>query len=554
MQIDIPRISGQPLKVNFNYFGDRLFIVGANGAGKSALLQYFVSSLNQKKKQIRRIFAYRQTWLYSGNINLTSQDRRIITQQIKSSESQDEARWKDQFPREKQKAVFFDLINDDDVKARLIYSKLRQDNPQNNKEISNFVSEFKKSKSLFEQLNELLALGTLAVSLEYSGGGGIFARHKKNGACFSIAEMSDGERNAVLIAAEVLTVKPSTFLLIDEPERHLHRAIIEPFLSALFKKRKDCIFIISTHETTLPAIDSEAHTLILRSCEWTSNKAHKWDAELLEADTELPEDLKIAILGAKKKVLFIEGTKNSLDQKIYRTLFPDTLVIPKGSCSEVEKAVKGLMDTCDHHNTTAFGLIDRDNRDDREIQELSKKNIFALDVYSVEALYYCSDTMGAVANKQKEPQGCKVEEIIKEAQEKAFDALKKEDLAERMVAHRCKQKIRNKVLSKLPDCKEVKGNQELNIKIDTNYNEEMSRFKTFMNERKLDEIFARYPIRESSVFTEMAKALKFSNKRHYEQAVVTQVTQNDELAQKLKERILPLVKALNNKPAPSTVS
>ena len=49
-----------------------------------------------------------------------------------------------------------------------------------------------------------------------------------------MAQMSDGERAAAIIAATVLVADPGTLFLIDEPERHLHRSIIEPFLSALF--------------------------------------------------------------------------------------------------------------------------------------------------------------------------------------------------------------------------------------------------------------------------------------------------------------------------------
>ena len=36
----------------------------------------------------------------------------------------------------------------------------------------------------------------------------------------------------VILAANVLTVDAGTVLLIDEPERHLHRSIIEPYPGA----------------------------------------------------------------------------------------------------------------------------------------------------------------------------------------------------------------------------------------------------------------------------------------------------------------------------------
>ena len=42
MNWDIPRISGDPLPISLQS-GDRFFIVGSNGSGKSALIQHFVS-------------------------------------------------------------------------------------------------------------------------------------------------------------------------------------------------------------------------------------------------------------------------------------------------------------------------------------------------------------------------------------------------------------------------------------------------------------------------------------------------------------------------------
>ena len=91
---------------------------------------------------------------------------------------------------------------------------------------------------------------------------------KNGGNGYSVAELSDGERNAFLIAADVLTAKPGTLILIDEPERHLHRSIISPLLKLLFDRRNDCAFIVSTHELMLPLDTPKASTLLMRSCEY----------------------------------------------------------------------------------------------------------------------------------------------------------------------------------------------------------------------------------------------------------------------------------------------
>ena len=76
--LEIPKISDNPLKLTL-FPGDRLFVVGANGSGKSALIQHLVSSNPNEK--IRRISAHRQTWFQSESLDITAQGRRQFDQQ-----------------------------------------------------------------------------------------------------------------------------------------------------------------------------------------------------------------------------------------------------------------------------------------------------------------------------------------------------------------------------------------------------------------------------------------------------------------------------------------
>ena len=80
-----------------------------------------------------------------------------------------------------------------------------------------------------------MRLSNIPIEIAVEEGQKVVAR-KNGGAPYSIAELSDGERNAFLIAADVLTAKPGTLLLIDEPERHLHRSIISPLLQSPFRQ------------------------------------------------------------------------------------------------------------------------------------------------------------------------------------------------------------------------------------------------------------------------------------------------------------------------------
>ena len=74
MEWNIPRTSEDPLPITLEP-GDRLFVVGANGSGKSALIQYLVSS-KPDDNRIKRISAHRQTWFNSGSIDFTAQNRK----------------------------------------------------------------------------------------------------------------------------------------------------------------------------------------------------------------------------------------------------------------------------------------------------------------------------------------------------------------------------------------------------------------------------------------------------------------------------------------------
>ena len=540
MELTIPRISGESLTVSVEA-GQQLYVVGANGAGKSALFQHWVTLVGGPN--VKRIAAHRQTWFESGNLDFTARRRREFETDVRSWDRQVDARWMEHSPAERQSAVLFDLIAKDNTRYRTIGQYIDNSNPD---EATVFASE---SESPFKQLNDLLHLGTLTVSLRNSNDEELLAQHMNNGLSFSIAQMSDGERAAAIMAANVLTVESDTVLLIDEPERHLHRSIIEPFLSALFAKRQDCAFVISTHEIALPIANQAANVVILRSCLWNGNQAGAWDAEVLESGAELPEDLKRDILGARRRILFVEGESNSLDLPLYGGLFPELSVIPKGSCEEVIRAVKGLSGSFEHHHVEAFGLIDRDDRAQDEINELAQDNVFALDVCSVESLYYCSDAIEAVACRQAESLGRDPQAMLEAAKQNALKAIVAgQDLPERMAARRSQRLVYNRFATHLPDWKEIKAaGEQLRISepIENPYQGELNRFNGLVKSEELDRLIARYPLRESRVFERIVTALGCRNQADYERMVVARVRDDASLAENMKKRIRPLAELLD---------
>ena len=420
IKLEIPRISKDPMTLILKN-GDQLFIVGSNGSGKSALMQRFASNYGFKW-----ITAHRRTWISSAKNDLTPERRKESERSRRSNIS----RTADSYSNYDWLNILFDLEAKENAIEKSIAQHVRD------RKISEAEKIAAESRLPFDQMNELLGLGGLKVTLEKAEDYSILARHSQ-GNPFSIVDMSDGERNAMIIAGHVITAVPGTVFLIDEPERHLHRSITQPFLSALFDLRsEDCTFIISTHEIGLPVGNPDAQVLMLRSCQWSGNQCIAWDAETLEPKSSVPEDIKLAILGSRNRILFVEGTPtSSLDFPLYTALFPGISVVPKGSCEDVQKAVLGLRDSQELHHVEAFGLIDRDNRKDEDVKRLEEKGVFALEVYSVEALYYCSDAIAAVAYEQARLRGEDSTQLIESAKEESIKVLK--DHAEEMAAKRC---------------------------------------------------------------------------------------------------------------------
>lgn len=542
IKLEIPRISNDSITLPLTN-GAQLFVVGPNGSGKSALMQRFASqNINGKFKLIT---AHRQTWFESAKNNLTPETRQKSEMNRQTYTSQPSARWTDSHSGRDWSSILFDLDAKENAIDKSIAEYVRNQETSKAEKIAAEIS------LPFDQMNELLALGRLPVTLERAEDGNILARHPQ-GHPFTIVQMSDGERNAVIIAGHVITAKPGTVFLIDEPERHLHRAITQPFLSALFDlRREDCAFIISTHEMDLPIANPGARVLMLRSCQWGSSQCVGWDAEILEADSRLPEDLKRAILGSRKRILFVEGRSDSLDFSLYTVLFRDLLVFSKGSCEDVQKAVFGLRESQEIHDIEAFGLIDRDNRTSENINELAEKGVFALEAYSVEALYYCSEAIAAVAHRQAESLGDNPSELIKSAKQKVFDILKNH--AERMAARMCERQIQKLALSKIPDWQSIMDNptQTICVPIDSQlYFKELNHFNKLVDEENLNQLVARYPLHKSCTFTTIATTLGCRDKSDYERMVLVQIQRDNELAGKFKKRIGPLATVLDQTESP----
>jgi ABC-type cobalamin/Fe3+-siderophores transport system ATPase subunit len=514
--------------------GNVLFVLGANGVGKSTLMH---NLFTQNRNHAKRILAHRQTWFTDNAMNMTASQKKQTEHNIKTTDVQIFSRWKDDYSHQRTSLSIFDLINSENIRARNIASAVDDDN-------INLAKEHSKNQAPIQAINELLAISNIPITIILGKDEQLFAS-KSGSEQYSIAELSDGERNALLIGADVLTTEPNSLIIIDEPERHLHRSIISPLLTTLFRKRKDCVFVISTHDVHLPLDYSESSVLLVRSCQWQSKNIKDWDADLIESGSAIPDSVKRNILGSKRKLLFVEGQTTSLDRQIYQLIYPNCSVIPQGSCTQVEKAVDGIKGTESIHWIDAYGLIDSDDRTAEQIQTLLDKGIAAVPFYSVEALYYHLDIIKKVALKMSEVTGENAKTLFQKATENIIKDIKQHK--ERLCARLCEKRLRIKVMTSLPKYKDIQERKQFNLPLDLNsvLQTEETCFDSLITNNDISGLLSRYPIRETQVLSNIVSGLGLTREQ-YESSVRKLIVDDNE-TKKFYETLLQQLTTLIEK-------
>ena len=108
----------------------------------------------------------------------------------------------------------------------------------------------------------------------------------------------------------------------------------------------------------------------------------------------------------------------------------------------------------------------------------------------MEALYYSSEAIDAVAHQQAISLDDDVDELIESVKRNVFEMLKtRKNIAKEMAARRCLRQIRKTTLSAIPKWESVIDNptQAISVPIDLQpYCNELKRFKKLVDEEKLD--------------------------------------------------------------------
>lgn len=518
--VDIPipseNIDGGFLPI---YKGQVLFILGANGAGKSSLIYHVLKNLRDYNNTVL-ISAHRQIWFDTPVIDMSNSDFASTLEYLQNNvRYSNTSRWKVEDARQ----------------SKLPVIRLKKAINRRNRDVADRIDArdidgaLKVNVSPKELINSVLISSGMPITIEHDDEDNIVAVNSKYNppSIYSISQLSDGEKNAITISADVISAFPGTLFIIDEPERHLHRSVSSPLLSELIAIRPDCFFIVSTHDIGLASDMGNSQILLVKSCKYISDIASSWETEFIRDPGSIPDHIKKDIIGAKEKVIFIEGINSSLDIGLYKSIFPDVSLIPKEGCEDVATSVRGIRSNDKLGWVNAFGLVDNDNKKTEEIDSLKSDFIFTLKYHSIESIFYHPVMIQFFIKRYGaifEIDNSVMNDIKQDIVAILSDSSKKKDLCSLAV----NKSVRWMFNQLMPSHKGGFENKNVSINAGDIYANELSIYEDALERKDVNFLIERYSIRRTGMLDKITRKLNCPNRSFYESKVMSLVRDDQE--------------------------
>ncbi|MDO5605226.1 MAG: AAA family ATPase [Paracoccus sp. (in: a-proteobacteria)] len=442
---NVPTFSQDPVAIELKV-GSSTFFVGANGSGKTRLAAQAEAQWGEKA---HRISAHRSLSLNPGVAKISEQKARTglrfgyaDTPEGQGTVHRRDGRWG-------RKVETF-LLNDFDFLVQVLFAEqsnvaLRTHNAAHAGNLDKLeLTRFQKLISIW---NRILPHRALQVS-------GDDIRATADGQPpYSAADMSDGERAVFYMLGQVLVAEPDSALIFDEPELHVHRAILGRLWDEVEAARPDCAFLVITHDLEFAASRAGQKFVILRY-----QMPSQWEIEQVLEDTGFSEEVTTLILGSRKPILFVEGSGSSLDLAIYRACYPDWTVLPRGTCENVIHAVATMRHNASLTRITCAGIVDADDYNDDEKNQLASLGVAVLPVSEIENLFLLPDIATAILQEEKydgEKLGAKLNALTQEV----LSEVNRPGSIEEVVLRYCRRRI-DRTLKKI-DLKDAKSSADL---------------------------------------------------------------------------------------------
>lgn len=383
MNITLPNKKGNP-NTNPEINTDVLVVVGANGSGKTR----FGTDIENRYQSISHRISAQKSLAMPERVATSTKEAAEKTFWFGSGTSTHSNKNNNRWNRKPN----LHLLNDYNHLMTLLHTdeyeesvKFRQDYEEG-QTVSKPLTKLDKIKLIWEEVLSHRKLKISAGTIETYPTG-------QDANIYNASQMSDGERVVFYMIGEVNCSPENSIIIIDEPELHLHKSISRILYDKIENSRPDCSYVYLTHDLDFAFSRESAKKIWAKSYEGNN----LWDYEILDEESQFPNQLYLEVLGSRKPVLFIEGDENSIDSKLYPRVFQEHTVKSLGSCVKVINIVKSFNDLSAFHHIESVGLIDRDRRTNEEITGLNSNKIWVCDVAEIENLLLIEDIIKEVA-------------------------------------------------------------------------------------------------------------------------------------------------------------
>lgn len=514
--------------------GETIFILGKNGSGKSSLISH-ISRTNHTS--VNKISALRSNIISSGKQEMVGHQVLHSIQRRVDSNLNISSRYSDQTANE-YPLLTVTMILQAEMKYLSDQAIARRTNDLTRE------NELLENPTPIEKINSVLFDCGLDLKVEIQNGTTLFI--SKRGNSYEINQASDGERNLLLLCADVICATSGSPIIIDEPEKHLHNSIIPIMLRSLINQRTDCPFIISTHNIEVTSYFPNSRVFCLRRCEFENSYPNYWDLDIVESSDEISDEHKIDIIGGRRKIIFVEGTdRGSLDKRFFEILLPQHSIISKGSCSKIYAAVKSLRDNINLAWLSVSGIIDADYRTEQEISELKDQGVYCLPYHSIESLIYHPYIIDFLAKKQSEIIGYEVTEKLTDLRREIFEELKSQKqthtnqrmrhIAKRLLADDLEKKIKNTDLSSL------RYNINLEVTVESESLNFDKNYDRAISDKDFEFFLKNCSLRRANLTSLISKKLGFSGSKTYEDAAFIALRKDPGLRSCIEKEIKELI-------------
>lgn len=379
-----------------------LVLVGANGAGKTRL-GVMIEQFNQNQITVHRISAQKALNIpdYAQVKNLEQAEKDLIfgrSDQHANLQMKSGSRWGSK------PATF--LLNDYDKLLSLLFAKSaeRDRNYTNDAKSSGIYKEVPKAP--IDMIVELW--NSIMPHREIIFADGKVTAKRTGSPEYHGQEMSDGERVILYLIGQCLCLPDNCLIIIDEPELHLHKSLVNKLWDRIERLTQNKILIFITHDLDFASSRIEATKLWIK--EYNGNNQWIWDN--IPHDEQIPEVLMLEIIGNRKNIIFCESESGKLDMTVYQLIYPDFHIIPRGGGSKVIEATKAFRANSSLHHLKAFGLIDSDYKELEEIESLRNHDIHTISVAEIENLFCIEPILRVVSAHLALNSDEKVNEVI----------------------------------------------------------------------------------------------------------------------------------------------